>query len=670
MMNEPLQAIPFRRSNQRAQSVHEQGQFLDVVNRDTAERLWWAAITPKTLPGDWVRLGELLGRVLAEDIFSDVDVPGFDRSNVDGFAVRASETYGAAEEIPRTLRFNPDDIATGVVPIYPVEAGTASSIATGARLPRGADSVVMVEHTRVETGSKNLGVDRLQVFRPVAPGSNVSFAGTDMARGELILRRSTRLTARETGVLAAIGRDGATVVRRPRVAIVSTGDEIVPPGSKLGPASVFDANATTLADAVRESGGEPVPLGIVGDDPARLEAVLELALRSSDLVLLSGGTSKGAGDLSYRILAGKTPGIVVHGVALKPGKPVCLGAVGSTPVAILLGFPTSAIFTFHEFVAPVIRKLAGLRSDDQPEIAATMPARFNSEIGRTEFLLVNLVEGPGGLAAYPLGKGSGSVTTFAKADGFVTIPRDREFLEAGEAVQVTPIGRRTRPADLVAIGSHCVGLDRLLSRVHEQGFDVKALWVGSQGGLLAAARDECDIAGIHLFDPASETYNRPFLPPGVRLLPGYGRMQGLVFRPEDDRFEGQTREAAIARAVGDPECLMVNRNRGSGTRALVDFCLKGARPTGYAVEPRSHNAVAASVASGRADWGVAIAPVAALYGLGFIPIRLEQYDFAIPVARWDRPSVRAFRAALSHPDLLRDLTKARFLVEPHQGEIS
>ncbi len=648
--------------------MREQDQFLDVVDRDTAERLWWSAVAPETLPGEWVRLGELLGRVLAEDVLSEVDVPAFDRSNVDGFAVRASETYGSAEETPRTLRFNAEEVATGVVPIHPVEAGTATSIATGARLPRGADSVVMVEHTRVQVGSKSLGSDRLQVLRPVAPGSNVSFAGTDMARGELVLRRLSRLTSRETGVLAAVGRDGATVVRRPRVAIVSTGDEIIPPGSKLGPASVFDANATTLADAVRESGGEPVPLGIVGDDPARLEAVLELALRSSDLVLFSGGTSKGAGDLSYRTLAGRVPGIVVHGVALKPGKPVCLGAVGSTPVAILPGFPTSAIFTFHEFVAPVIRKLAGFRGDDQPEIAATMPARFNSEVGRTEFLLVNLFEGPGGLAAYPLGKGSGSVTTFARADGFVKIPRDREFLEAGEAVRVTPIGRKTRPADLVAIGSHCVGLDRLLGQVHRQGFDVKALWVGSQGGLLAAGRDECDLAGVHLFDPATDTYNRPFLPPRVRLLPGYGRMQGLVFRPGDDRFEGRTIEAAMARAVGDPDCLMVNRNRGSGTRALVDSCLDGARPTGYAVEPRSHNAVAASVASARADWGVAIAPVAALYGLGFTPIRLERYDFAIPVARWDRPSVRAFRSALIDPDARRDLTNAGFLVDPDRGE--
>ena len=642
--------------------AREQDQFLDVVDRDTAEGRWWAAIRPEVLPSERVELGDLLGRVLAEDVFAEVDVPAFDRSNVDGYAVRAEETYGAAEEAPRVFRFNDEEIATGVSPRLAVGPGTASAIATGAMLPRGADAVVMVEHARVIAGA-----DRLAVQRPVAPGSGVSFAGTDMAKGELVLRRGVRLTARETGVLAAIGRGRAEVVRRPRVAILSTGDELVEPGSPHRPASVFDANATMLADAVRELGGEPVRLGIVGDDESRLGAALDAGLATCDLVLLSGGTSKGTGDLSYRVLARRTPGIVVHGVALKPGKPVCLGAVGPRPVAVLPGFPTSAIFTFHEFVAPVIRRLAGLRAEPLDKIPARMPARFNSEIGRTEYLLVNLIEGPDGPTAYPLGKGSGSVTTFARADGFVTIPRDREFLEGGERVEVVPLGRGVEPAALVAIGSHCVGLDWLLGRVHGLGFPVKSLWVGSQGGLQAAGRGECDLAGIHLLDPASKAYNRPFLPTGVRLLPGYGRMQGLVYRRGDPRFEGLGISEAIDRAIADPTCLMVNRNRGSGTRVVIDGLLEGRRPPGFAVEPRSHNAVAASVTQGRADWGLAIAPVAASYGLGFTPVLAERYDFAIPEGRWDRPAVAAFREALADPASRRTLAGLGFQVDDEEG---
>ncbi len=633
----------------------EQEQFLEVVDRDTAERRWWAAIRPDVLTSEVVPLASLLGRVLAEDVKAGVDVPAFDRSNVDGYAIRAEETYGASEESPRLFRFNPEDVSTGFEPRIVVGPGTATPIATGAMLPRGADAVVMVEHARVVD-------DRLQVQRPVAPGSNVSFAGTDMAAGELVIRGGTQLTSRETGVLAAIGSSEAKVVRRPRVAIISTGDEIIEPGRPLPPASVFDSNATMLADAVRELGGEPVRLGIVGDVEADLERAFEAGL-ACDLMIFSGGTSKGMGDLSYRVLARRSPGIVVHGVALKPGKPICLGAVGTTPVVVLPGFPTSAIFTFHEFVAPVIRRMAGLRAEGRDSLPALMPSRFNSEVGRTEYLLVNLVEGPEGPTAYPMGKGSGSVTTFARADGFVVIPRDREFLEAGERVEVVPLGRGIEPADLVVIGSHCSGLEWLLGRVQGRGFSVKSIWVGSQGGLLAAGRGECDVAGVHLLDAETGEYNRPFLPRGVGLVPGYGRMQGFVYRPGDRRFEGLRPGEAIELALIDPDCRMVNRNRGSGTRVLIDELLRGRRPPGHAVEPRSHNAVAAAIAQGRADWGIAINTVVASYDLKFIPICAERYDFAIPESRWDRPAVVAFREILAEPESRRELVRLWLLIE-------
>jgi putative molybdopterin biosynthesis protein len=640
--------------------VHEQDQFLNVVDRDTAERRWWDAIHPEPLGPEVVPLATALGRVLADDVAADVDVPAFDRSNVDGYALRAEETYGAAEETPRRLRLNPEELAAGVVPCRPVMPGTATPIATGGMLPRGADAVLMVEHARLEG-------DDLVLLRPVAPGAHVSFAGTDVARGELVLRRGTVLTARETGLLAAIGRAEVEALRRPRVAILSTGDEVIAPGTPSRPASVYDANATLLADAVRELGGEPVPLGLVGDDEAALEAALERGLVSADVVLLSGGTSKGGGDLSYRTLGRRSPGIVVHGVALKPGKPICLGAAGTTPVAILPGFPTSAIFTFHEFVAPVLRRMAGLGPEARAAIEATMALRCNSERGRTEYLLVGLVPGPDGLSAYPMGKGSGSVTTFSRADGFIVIPRNQEYVERGERVAVTPLGRGIVAADLVAIGSHCVGLDLLLGLLAERGFRSRTLWVGSQGGLDAASRGECDVAGVHLLDPRTDTYNVPFLPDGVRLLRGYGRMQGLVYRPGDGRMEGGSVTEAIDRACADPSCLMVSRNRGSGTRVLLDALLGGRRPPGSAVEVRSHNAVAAAVAQGRADWGVAIAPVARAYGLAFTPIRAERYDFAIPADRWDRPAVAAFRALIEESETWRRLAELGFLAEPEEA---
>jgi putative molybdopterin biosynthesis protein len=238
----------------------------------------------------------------------------------------------------------------------------------------------------------------------------------------------------------------------------------------MRPAAVYDSNSQVLADAVREQGAIAEHGGIIRDQTDALRAALQAALIDSDMVLLSGGTSKGKGDLCYRVVAElNDPGIVVHGVALKPGKPVCLAVTAGKPVAILPGFPTSAIFTFHEFVAPVIRILGGRPRMADEYVTASMAIGTNSEVGRTEFLLVGLVSIGNGLAAFPMGKGSGSVTTFSRADGFITIPRYIEIVEAGEQVQVRLISRGLEPADLIVIGSHCIGLDYLLTQLQLRG---------------------------------------------------------------------------------------------------------------------------------------------------------------------------------------------------------
>jgi len=633
-----------------------QEQFLDCIDRDEAERRFRAAIDFRPLESEEVPLDESLGRALAADVAAEVDVPSFDRSNYDGYAVRAADTYGAQEEEPRRLELLDEVLATGVVPQQEVTPGKAVAIATGGMLPRGADAVVMIEHTETDGNV-------LTVTRPVTPGFGVSFTGTDVTAGETVLRRGEVLTSRETGVLAAIGASRATVRRRPRVAILSTGDEIIAPGTPMRPGLVYDSNARILADAVRELGGQPIALGVVHDELEQLRTRLHEALRQADVVLLSGGTSKGAGDLSYRVVRELSePGIVAHGVALKPGKPICLAAHRGKPVVILPGFPTSAIFTFHEFVAPVIRVLGGRPALKRSAVEARLAVKVNSDVGRTEYLLVGLVEGRDGLAAYPMGKGSGSVTTFSRADGFVTIGRHEEIVEAGSPVSVQLLGGELRLADLVVIGSHCAGLDFLLGRLQDRGFHTKFLAVGSTGGLEAARRGECDLAGTHLLDPETGTYNRPYLTPDLELVEGYGRLQGVLYRPGDGRFEGRTAAQAIAAVKDDPGCVMVNRNRGSGTRILIDRLLAGARPPGYPVQTRSHNAVAAAVAQGRADWGVAIEWVARHAGLDFLPLEDEHYDFVIPKARLDRPAVVAFRELIAEPDVRKKLGRMGFNV--------
>jgi putative molybdopterin biosynthesis protein len=641
----------------------EQEQFLQVLDRDEAERRFRTALNLTPRGVERIPLDAALGRVLAADVLAPVDVPSFDRSNVDGFAVVAADTFGASEEVPRVVRLVDDHIHTGIVPASSIRAGEAVAIATGGMMPRGADAVIMVEHAEAGAGA-------LHVARAVTAGSGVSFAGTDITAGETVLRQGQLLTSRDTGVLAAIGVFEVDVWRKPVVAILSTGDEIVSPGEPMGPARVYDSNAQVLADAVREAGGEPARLGIVRDDVAALRAHLGQALEFADMVLLSGGTSKGAGDVSYRVVSElNDPGIVAHGVALKPGKPICLAATGGRAVVVLPGFPTSAIFTFHEFVAPVIRLLAGRDAEGRTIVQARLAVKVNSEIGRTEYLLVGLVEASesgGGqrdrgvrlrpdnaraLIAYPMAQGSGSVTTFSRADGFATIDRHQEIVDAGTVVDVQLLGRDLQLADLVCIGSHCIGLDYLLGELQRRGVRSKFLAVGSHAGLDAARRGECDIAGVHLLDPGTGEYNRPFLGEGLELIRGYGRLQGIVFRPGDERFEGRSAAEAVAAATAQRDCVMVNRNQGSGTRAVIERLLGGSRPPGYAVQPRNHNAVAAAVRQGRADWGVTLDTVARSAGLGFIPVQPEQYDFIAPRARIHRPAVVAFKRLLEEPDV-------------------
>jgi putative molybdopterin biosynthesis protein len=635
----------------------KQTQFLEVLDRDEAERRWRLVVGRDSLSSETIGLDVALDRVLAEDVRATVDVPGFDRSNMDGFAVRAADTFGASEEEPVRLRLNAEILATGILPGTEVEAGTATTIATGGMLPRGADAVAPIEITDADPADPAF----VLVRAPRVPGAAVSFAGTDMGRGETVLFSGSRLTSRETGVLAAIGRVEVAVVRRPRVAILSTGDEIVQPGETMRPGLVFDSNGRILADAVRELGGDPIFFGAFRDDVGALREALARALADADVVLLSGGTSKGEGDLNAIVVAELEPGILVHGVALKPGKPICLAADGKKPVVILPGFPTSAIFTFHEFVAPLLRDLAGLPGEARETRWAQLAIKTQSERGRLEYLLVGLVESEGEannagqrLTAYPMGKGSGSVTSFSRADGFVRIDRNTEIVEANTLVQVTLIGREVPIPDLVVIGSHCAGLDLIASELSRHGMRVKLLAVGSHGGLAAATRGECDLAPIHLLDPETDRYNEPFLTPGLRLIRGYRRMQGVATRPSEKR--------GIEALLEDSSLRMVNRNRGAGTRILIDRLLGDRRPAGYPYEPRSHYAVAAAISQERADWGVTIESVAQEAGLRFEPLQAESYDFVVPESRWDRPALRLLRELLQDPGsrLRKDLAQHGF----------
>ena len=543
----------------RVRAAARQEQFLDVVSAEEARARFEQHIDLTPLASETVPLAQALTRVLSDDVVAAIDAPPFDRSNVDGFALRAADTVGAGDAVPKVFLLNAEVIACGHAPELTVAPGTATTIATGGVIPRGADAVVMIEQTElIEQG----GAPRIGLCCAAAPGQFVSYAGSDIARGETLLRRGTRIGSREIGMLAACGLAHIDVVRRPKVAVLSTGDELVALGQPMRPAGVYDSNGAIIAAAVAEAGGEPRAFGAFPDDAAALEQAVRAALATSDMVVLSGGTSKGAGDLSHAIVSRLgQPGILVHGVALKPGKPLCLGVVDGKPIVVLPGFPTSAIFTFHAFVAPVIRARAGLAPEAAQTVSARVPVRIASELGRKEFVLVSLIQGDDGPVAFPTGKGSGSVTSFSQADGFLEIEALAASLDADSEVKVTLIGSAARAPDLVIMGSHDVALDLVVGALAERGFSARTLAVGSLGGVAAASRGECDVAPVHLIDPASGQYNKHLVAPrpvaGAGLAPhaGHSVPAGRCpFRGPQRRRGAQNHSGRSVGADGQPQC--------------------------------------------------------------------------------------------------------------------
>jgi putative molybdopterin biosynthesis protein len=623
-----------------------------------------ASAIPKTIPAQDVNLENSVGRYLAEDIVSTIDVPGFDRATMDGFAVKAQDTFGANEVIPKSLKLI-GGVEPGEVPGFLIGKGEASEIATGAALPIGSNAVVMVEYTKASEG-------KVEILSAVTPGENVMAAGSDIMSGELLLRRGQLITSREVGVLAALGEKTVNVLGSPRVAIISTGNELVPPGSILRSAKIFDINACALSAAVQESGGTPIMFGIATDDEDSIQNLLKRALGEVDLVLTSGSTSAGRKDLLPRIISSlEGCQVIANGLAVKPGKPALTAVVLGKPLFALPGNPTSALMVFHSVVKPTIRILAGMSSETkEPSIEAKLAFKTFSVRGRQELLPIHLVADESGrYLAYPTLSGSGAVTSFALADGFLKIPSDRDIMAKGETVQVQLFSPNIELPDLVIIGSHCIGIDILLRVISKKRtrFSAKTINVGSVGGLHAVKKGEADLGGIHLLDERSGTYNVPFikryaLEERTVLIRGYSREQGLIVQ------KGNPKSIRTFEDLLRPGITFINRNAGSGTRILIDMHLaatarkKGTpieqlteKIVGYDVEAKSHGAVASAVSQGRVEVGFGIRTVAEQQGLEFIQYGNERFDFLVSRNRMDKPSVALFLNTLRSDEFKRSL---------------
>jgi putative molybdopterin biosynthesis protein len=586
-----------------------------------------------------VPLQHALGRTLAEDVTSLVDVPAFDRAAMDGFALIARDTYAAREDAPARLPLL-GSIEAGVLPRFEVHSGQAVEIATGAMMPKGANAEVMVEHVDVDANG-------IAIKKPVTIHENVISAGSDVMAGELVLRRGNVLTEREIGALATVGRAAVTVFERVRVGILATGNEIVSPGSKLTPGKVYDVNTYSIGAAVLSSGGRPVYFGIVEDDIVQIEHAIAAAVRECDMVISSGSTSAGQGDVIYRI-AGQGS-LLAHGVNIKPGKPLIIAELEGKPFFGLPGYPVSALMVYYVFIDPFLRGAV--------KPFRTTHARLGIEVHsapRHQLIPVNLVRGE----AYPVLASSDAITTLL-SDGFLEIPESVEILDEGADVEVTLFGE-FELTDLMFIGSHDIGVDILFRLIADVAPHAKAINVGSQGGLTAVRKGIADIAGTHLLSASGE-YNLPFLKEyglhDVVLVKGYLREQGII-----------TRKGEMISLDELTEAQFINRNAGSGTRVLTDLLLKKVAIArgltfaeltqainGYDYEARTHSAVASAVKFGKADAGIGIRPVADLNGLAFSPLADEEYDFVIPQDRLHEPPVHRFLAALRSSEFAASL---------------
>ncbi|MCS7144333.1 MAG: molybdopterin biosynthesis protein [Archaeoglobaceae archaeon] len=629
--------------------------FKETVSIEKAKEILFQFYKPR-IEIEEVDLLQSLGRILAEDVRASVSLPPFDRVVMDGYALKAEDTFGADENNPAILKVV-GRIEAGEWCEAEIYSGEAIEVATGSVLPKGANAVVMVEFTREKEGF-------IEIFKSVAPGENVLFAGSDVMAGEIVLRRGKRLTHREIAILSACGISKVKVYRKPVVAVISTGNELIEPGEKLEKANIYDVNSYMLSSAIIECGGSPVRIGIVRDEEEEIERAITHALDVADLVLTSGSTSAGFGDSMFNVLSRFDPGLLVHGIAVKPGKPTIIAVHREKPIFALPGYPTSALTIFELLVAPVLRKLSGLMRESK-SLKARLAVRITSEPGRREFLPVNVIATSEGYKAYPvLGSYSGTISAIYATDGFIEIPEDVLMLEENEEVEVKLFGE-IKPANLVIIGSHCIAIDLLLELMGE--LEPKIINLGSTAGILAVKRREADVAGIHLLSEDgnyNETLVRRFGVEDAVLVKGYLREQGFIVA------RGNPKGIKSIEDLLREEVRIVNRNRGSGTRVLLDMQLQElARKTGidfeeikrrirgYEVEAKTHDAVAISIATGKADVGLGIKSVAKIYGLDFIPLRAEEFDFLIPKDRLRKNSVERFLECLQSEEFAERLKK-------------
>jgi len=571
-----------------------------------------------------------LGLRTAQPVFALANSPLRDCAAMDGIAVISAKTQGAGESRPLELA-----------------KGEFEHIDTGDPIYTPFDAVIMAEDIVEGNGG------RVIIRAAAAPWQHVRPVGEDIVQGEMILPRGHAIRPFDIGALLSGGISEVLVYPKPTAAIIPTGTELVEIGGKIEEDSIIDSNSWMLAALVEEAGGAATRLPIVADDLESIKKTLLDAAGSHDIVLVSAGTSAGREDYTVRAIS-EIGQVAVHGVAMKPGKPVILAIVEGKPVIGIPGYPVSAYLAYDTFVAPVLGAMANTTQASAQTVKATLSRKMVSSLKYREYVRVKVGDVNGRLVASPLERGAGAAMSLVRADGFCIIGQESEGLEAGSEVDVLLCrSLEELGSTVVSIGSHDLILDviaDLLPNLYP-GNHLSSVHVGSMGGLLALRNNEAHIAPTHLLDEATGAYNVPaiktmFAGVPMALIKGVGRVQGIMAKAGNP--------LGITGIESLPDVRFVNRQRGAGTRLLFDFLLKNAGiPTttinGYGREAATHMALAAAVKGPGADAGIGVLSAANAMGLDFIPVGVEEYDFAIHASDLEKEHVRCFIEVLKHP---------------------
>lgn len=584
-----------------------------------------------------IPVGQSCGRITSHAVYAHICAPHYHASAMDGIAVEAKRTFGATETTPVHLK-----------------TGEYIVVDTGDPLPEDCDAVIMVEDVVQEA-------DGVCLYDAAAPWQHIRQIGEDICAGEMILASYQKITPSAIGAMIAGGVLKVEVIAKPVVGIIPTGDEIILPVEEPKPGEILEFNGSIFSAMLEEWGASPRIYPIVPDCFDDIKASVEKAVSECDMVILNAGSSAGREDYSCQVIK-ELGEVLYHGIAIKPGKPAILGYQGGKPILGVPGYPVSGIVVIEQLLKPIIEQwncsIAAKPAYEEAVLSRTVVSGLKYQ----EFIRVRLGYVGESLVASPLGRGSGVISSFMKADGMLEVPQGTEGYEAGTKVQVRLLRSREELSQtLVVIGSHDPLLDEVADMMHRENSQVfmSSSHVGSMGGIMAARRRENHVAGIHLLNEADGTYNTAFLMKyfpkgGVRLVECVGRAQGLIVAA------GNPLGIRGIEDLAKEGIRYVNRQKGSGTRILVDYlCGKNKIDTdkiyGYDREEFTHTSVAAQIMSGSADAGMGIYSAARLYGLDFLPVCMEQYDLLIPDYAWDTPMVRNLLATLESEEFQKRL---------------